>query len=172
MCIRDSIYRAHYAAEGIRRARVYDGLFAVLEQSAAMGVRHAVATNKKQDAAEEVCRIFGLDYRAAARAGLLHDLYLQKWEETDVGRFRRLVIHPQLALENARAFGLSPMEEDIIGKHMWPLTAPLPYYKESYMVSLADKICATLEMAHLYGLLGVRRNLRACRPALLRRAVQ
>lgn len=57
-------------------------------------------------------------------------------------------------------------------KHMWPLTAPLPYYKESYMVSLADKICATLEMAHLYGLLGVRRNLRACRPALLRRAVQ
>jgi len=55
---------------------------------------------------------------------------------------------------------------------MWPLTAPLPYYKESYMVSLADKICATLEMAHLYGLLGVRRNLRACRPALLRRAVQ
>ena len=55
------IYRAHYAAEGIRRARVYDGLFAVLEQSAAMGVRHAVATNKKQDAAEEVCRIFGLD---------------------------------------------------------------------------------------------------------------
>lgn len=114
-----------------------------------------------------LCRIFGLDYRAAARAGLLHDLYLQKWEETDVGRFRRLVIHPQLALENARAFGLSPMEEDIIGKHMWPLTAPLPYYKESYMVSLADKICATLEMAHLYGLLGVRRNLRACRPALL-----
>ena len=112
-----------------------------------------------------LCRIFGLDYRAAARAGLLHDLYLQKWEETDVGRFRRLVIHPQLALENARAFGLSPMEEDIIGKHMWPLTAPLPYYKESYMVSLADKICATLEMAHLYGLLGVRRNSRACRPA-------
>ena len=82
------------------------------------------------------------------------------------------IIHPQLALENARAFGLSPMEEDIIGKHMWPLTAPLPYYKESYMVSLADKICATLEMAHLYGPLGVRRNLRACRPALLRRAVQ
>ena len=40
------------------------------------------------------------------------------------------------------------------------------------MVSLADKICATWEMAHLYGLLGVRRNLRACRPALLRRAVQ
>lgn len=88
------------------------------------------------------------------------------------GASGRLVIHPQLALENARAFGLSPMEEDIIGKHMWPLTAPLPYYKESYMVSLADKICATLEMAHLYGLLGVRRNLRACRPALLRRAVQ
>ncbi len=55
------IYRSHYAVDGIGRARVYDGLFDVLEQSAAMGIRHAVATNKKQDAAEEVCRIFGLD---------------------------------------------------------------------------------------------------------------
>ena len=55
------IYREHYAAQGIRQARVYDGLLNALERSAAMGVRHAVATNKKQDAAEEVCRIFGLD---------------------------------------------------------------------------------------------------------------
>jgi uncharacterized protein len=54
------------------------------------------------------CAAFSAGLPAAARAGLLHDLYLQKWEETDVGRFRRLVIHPQLALENARAFGLSP----------------------------------------------------------------
>lgn len=108
-----------------------------------------------------LCRLCGLNYRAAARAGLLHDLYLQKWEETDVGRFERLVIHPQLALENARIFDLSPLEEDIIGKHMWPLTAAMPYYAESYLVSLADKICALLEMAHLYGPLGVRQNLRA-----------
>ena len=108
---------------------------------------------------------FGLDYRAAARAGLLHDLYLQKWEG-DRRRALPAAGHPS-AVRAGKCARLRPvpMEEDIIGKHMWPLTAPLPYYKESYMVSLADKICATLEMAHLYGLLGVRRNLRACRPA-------
>ena len=92
-----------------------------------------------------LCRIFGLDYRAAARAGLLHDLYLQKWEETDVGRFRRLVIHPQLALENARAFGLSPMEEDIIGKHMWPLTIIPPTCREAWIVNSADTFISLME---------------------------
>ena len=104
------------------------------------------------------CRIFGLDYRAAARAGLLHDLYLQHWEDTDVGRFERLVIHPRMALENARRYGLSLREEDIIVKHMWPLTLKLPRYPESYFVSLADKIAASVEMLHLYRTLGVGRN--------------
>lgn len=118
-----------------------------------------------------LCRACGLDYRAAARAGLLHDLYLQRWEETNVGRLRRLTLHPRLALQNARAFGLSPMEEDIIGKHMWPLTAALPRYREAYLVSLADKLCALAEMAHLYGPLGVRRNLGACAAALRRGTV-
>lgn len=118
-----------------------------------------------------LCRACGLDYRAAARAGLLHDLYLQHWEETDVGRLRRLTLHPRLALDHARAFGLSPMEEDIIGKHMWPLTVALPRYREAYLVGLADKLCAVLEMAHLYEPLKVRRNLRTCAAALSRGAV-
>lgn len=115
-----------------------------------------------------LCRLCGLDYRAAARGGLLHDLYLTHWEDTGIGRFRRLVVHPHMALENARVFGLSPLEEDIIDTHMWPLTRRLPRWKESYLVGLADKVCAVVEMVHLYGRLGVRRNLNACRPALLR----
>lgn len=115
-----------------------------------------------------LCRLCGLNYRAAARGGLLHDLYLKHWEETDVGRVRRLYIHPKLALENARAFGLSPLEEDIIVTHMWPLTPRLPRWRESYLVGLADKLCAITEMVHLYGHLGVRTNLSECRTALLR----
>lgn len=116
-----------------------------------------------------MCRACGLDYRAAARGGLLHDLYLQHWEETDVGRFRRLVLHPHLALENARAFGLSPLEENIIVRHMWPLTITPPRYREAYLVSLADKLCATAEMLHLYGPLGVRRNLECLQNADVQR---
>ncbi|MEG1068571.1 MAG: HDIG domain-containing protein [Ruthenibacterium sp.] len=105
------------------------------------------------------CRMLGLDYRAAARAGLLHDLYLQHWEDTDVGRFERLWLHPHLALQNAKVFDLSDKEADIIVKHMWPLTRPLPAFKESYLVSAADKIAATLEMAHLFRVLGIRKNI-------------
>ena len=92
----------------------------------------------------------GLEYRAAARGGLLHDLHLCHWEDTAVGRARRLVLHPLLAVQNAEKFGLNDMERDIIVKHMWPLTRPLPRYRESFVVSLADKICATAEMLHLY----------------------
>ncbi|HIV87828.1 MAG TPA: HDIG domain-containing protein [Candidatus Pygmaiobacter gallistercoris] len=97
-----------------------------------------------------MARRLGLDCRAAARGGLLHDLHLCHWENTDVGRARRLVLHPQLALQNAEKFGLDDRERDIIVKHMWPLTRPLPRYRESFVVSLADKICATAEMLHLY----------------------
>lgn len=106
-----------------------------------------------------VCRIFGLDYQAAARAGLLHDLYLQHWETTDVKLMARLKTHPMLALENARRFFLTPMEEDIIVKHMWPLTYAMPRYKESFVVSCADKAAAALEMAHLARVLGIKKNI-------------
>lgn len=107
-----------------------------------------------------LCRLCHCDYRAAARGGMLHDLYLQHWEETDVGTLERLWLHPQLALENARAFDLCAKEEDIIVKHMWPLTHALPRYKESFLVSLADKLCATVEMLHLARPLRMQSTLR------------
>ena len=111
-----------------------------------------------------MCRILGFDYRAAARAGLLHDLYLQHWEETEVGLLERLYIHPEMALKNAaERFELSEKEAEIILKHMWPLTKPLPGFKESYLVSLADKIAASVEMLHLFGTLGIRKNLKSIR---------
>ena len=54
-------------------------------------------------------------------------------------------------MDNARKhFVLTEKEKDMILKHMWPLTRPLPRYRESFVVSLADKICATAEMLHLY----------------------
>lgn len=93
------IYRSHYVADGIGRARVYDGLFDVLEQSAARGVRHAVATNKKQEAAERVCRIFGLDrFISVVRGNNLNgdrkksDMMLECLREFDAEREEALMI--------------------------------------------------------------------------------
>lgn len=99
----------------------------------------------------KLCRFFKLDYVAAARGGLLHDLFLYNWRTENNRRKYHLISHPIAALENAsKLFKLSDIEKDIIRKHMWPLTIKLPKYKESFIVSLADKYCAIVEMLFIY----------------------
>lgn len=117
-----------------------------------------------------MCRRLGLDYRAAARGGMLHDLYLAQWPGSENGALSRWRTHPRAALENARRYGLSPVEEDIIAKHMFPLTAERPCYGESYVVSLADKLAAVLEKTHLVRPLGIRKSCRALAAAPRRAA--
>jgi len=98
-----------------------------------------------------LCRFLGLDQRAAARGGLLHDMHSWTRDEDFAFRARLLLMHPKMALENASEnFKLSNKEKDIIVKHMWPLTLAFPRYAESYLISLADKLCAIAEMIQLY----------------------
>ncbi|MGD9560097.1 MAG: HD family phosphohydrolase, partial [Oscillospiraceae bacterium] len=90
----------------------------------------------------------GLDYRAAARAGLLHDLFLYDWHQhpsVTGARFHGFS-HPAEALKNAeKAFALNDMEKEIILKHMWPLTLNPPRYKEAFVVLYHDKVCSFRE---------------------------
>lgn len=61
--------------------------------------------------------------------------------------------HPKLSLKNAeKEFTLNKIERDIILKHMFPLCAKLPKYRESFIITLADKCCAASEIWHLYSL--------------------
>lgn len=97
-----------------------------------------------------LCRALRLDYRSAARAGLLHDLFLYDWHIPDPSRGLHAFAHPRVALENAgRLFQLNARERDIILKHMWPLTPALPRYRETLVVSAVDKLCAFAETARL-----------------------
>ena len=79
-----------------------------------------------------VCDWLGLDARAAARGGLLHDFYLYNWRDAaSHPGIRHGSQHPEVALRNARArFSLTWREEDIILSHMFPLYphqgVPLP----------------------------------------------
>lgn len=99
-----------------------------------------------------LCRFFHLDFAAAARGGLLHDLFLYDWRVKGSHSGLHGFTHPRAALQNAsRLFELSDKEKDIIAKHMWPLTLRhYPRYRESLLVSTADKICAVAELSHLY----------------------
>lgn len=94
-----------------------------------------------------ICKLFGLDYRSAARGGLLHDLFLYDWHITKTRNGLHGFTHPYTALENAKKYYiLNELEEDIIVKHMWPLTIRPPKYKESFIVSAVDKYCSTKEI--------------------------
>ena len=55
--------------------------------------------------------------------------------------------HPRIALKNAsELFDLNPLEQDIILKHMWPVTFfSFPKYTESFILTLVDKYCALSE---------------------------
>lgn len=98
-----------------------------------------------------VCRFFGFDCYSAARGGLLHDLFLYDWHLEHTVNGLHGFTHPATALKNANQyFVLNDMEQDIIKKHMWPLTLRLPKYKESLVVCGADKFCAIAEMSGLY----------------------
>lgn len=94
------------------------------------------------------CRDHGLDAKAAARGGLLHDLFLYDWHFYRRRRGERLhgFEHPRKALVNAeQRFALTERERDIILRHMFPLTLTPPRYKESYVVVVFDKYCSTME---------------------------
>lgn len=94
-----------------------------------------------------LCKTIGLDYKSAARGGLLHDLFLYDWRVTKLDSGKHGFIHPKIALSNAdRLFELNDIEKDIIIKHMFPLTLRPPMYKESVVVCMVDKLCAALEV--------------------------
>lgn len=104
-----------------------------------------------------LCKKLNLDTRSAARAGLLHDLFLYDWHDMPSSsknvpfRKKHAFYHPYVALKNAnKYFRLNNIEKDIIAKHMWPLTLVLPKYKESFVVSIVDKLCCICETIYMF----------------------
>lgn len=87
-----------------------------------------------------ICKRLGLDYRSAARGGLLHDFFLYDWHiENPYGGLHGFS-HPKIAAMNAnKHFSLNKKEHDVIVKHMWPLTLALPRYLETFVIIFVDK---------------------------------
>ena len=125
------------AARDIRKLRLY---------------RHHRNTNRLEHSATvaylsfTVVKRLGGDSRAAARGGLLHDFFLYDPAETYAEGFAHLLAHPGIALENAgRICNPSPLEEEIILSHMFPIGFRIPRSVESVTVCLTDKYCAAGE---------------------------
>ena len=101
----------------------------------------------------KICKKLGLDYKSAARAGMLHDLFLYDWRgsSSNLPSFHAFA-HPKIALDNSsKLFDLTDREKDIIVKHMWPVTFfHFPKYPESFIITLSDKYSAINESFTYY----------------------
>ncbi len=94
-----------------------------------------------------------VDVPSLVRGCLLHDYFLYDWHDKEKAANHHTINHPKVALANAeRDFKLNDIERDIIRKHMFPLCFPFPKYKESWIITLADKTCAASEIWHLWSL--------------------
>lgn len=112
-----------------------------------------------------LCRKLGLNARSAARAGLLHDLFYYDRKEynslREKGQMSHSRMHSLIAVRNAESITeITPLERDIIEKHMFPMTVKLPKYRESYVITIIDKYCAVLEVCipKICGIIPDRRN--------------
>lgn len=87
------------------------------------------------------------------RGALLHDYFLYDWHDKDHISPHNLhgFYHPGRALKNAmKEYKLTEREQEIIKKHMWPLTIVPPTCREAWIVTMADKWCSTMETMHIH----------------------
>lgn len=110
-----------------------------------------------------ICKKLNLDYISVSRAGMLHDLFLYDWHtyirEDKSWKGQHAFMHPKIALKNATAiFNLNDIEKDVIVNHMWPVTIKIPHYKETVVVTFADKYSALVEtFKHIRGILHTKK---------------
>ena len=92
----------------------------------------------------KIMKFLRLNYVEGTRAALLHDFFTDDVE--NLGSINRLRKHPICALENAKNhFDISPLQEDIIVKHMFPVTIRPPKYLETVVVDLVDDVASIYE---------------------------
>lgn len=93
-----------------------------------------------------ICKKFKLDYKSATRAAMLHDLFLYDWRDKNSHRPFHAFHHGKTACINAcKLFTLNKKEQDIIIRHMWPVTLAFPNSIEGLILTFVDKYCALHE---------------------------
>lgn len=94
----------------------------------------------------KICKKLKLDYKSAARGAMLHDLFLYDWREKSDRKGLHAFTHGRYALDNAnKLFDLNEKEQNMILRHMWPVTAVPPKYKEGLILTVVDKHCTLKE---------------------------
>jgi len=95
----------------------------------------------------KVTKLLRLNYQSATRAAMLHDFFTDELEnEKKITRYRK---HPEIAAQNAKKyFNITDLEENIIIRHMFPITFTPPKYLESWIVDIVDDVVSLYEKAY------------------------
>ena len=89
-----------------------------------------------------------LNCKKATRGALLHDFFFTS-QTSELTTTQALKLHPEYACENAtKYFNISKLEEDIIKKHMFPITKVPPRYLESFIVNIIDNCASVYEKSY------------------------
>ena len=93
-----------------------------------------------------------LDFKSAARAGMLHDLFLYDWRKKQPEQIGfHAFVHGKIACKNASdLFELNQKEKNMILEHMWPVTFKFPSSFESFVLTFVDKYCAISESIDVF----------------------
>ncbi len=85
-----------------------------------------------------------IDLGEFVRGALLHDFYLYDWHDMLPGHRLHIFTHPKYALLNAIKHypELTGRQQDMIGRHMFPLTLLPPKTRVGWLVCYYDKIAA------------------------------
>ena len=88
------------------------------------------------------------DYISVTRAAMLHDLFLYDWRKRENNRKGlHAFTHGNTACQNAcKLFNLTEKEQNIIKRHMFPVTLIPPKSKEGLLLTLIDKYCGLIEI--------------------------
>lgn len=91
-----------------------------------------------------ITKTLHLNYESATKAAILHDFFLDEVDSKNA--YKKLKDHPNVAVENSKKyFSINEMEEDIIKKHMFPITFSPPKYIEGWIVDIVDDYISIYE---------------------------
>jgi len=90
-----------------------------------------------------------VDRESLIRGALLHDYFFYDWHVPDPKHRLHGFTHPKRALNSAmHDFELTKIEQNMILRHMFPLTPIPPTCLEGWVLCIADKFCSILETGH------------------------
>ena len=86
------------------------------------------------------------DKKSLVTGALLHDYFFYDWHESDITHMYHGFTHPKAALKNALCdFDLNSLEQNIILRHMFPVTPIPPKNVEGLIICFTDKFCGLAE---------------------------